>query len=94
MGMLGHIKDRLRLRGLYRKVFDTPEGREVLGHLLKESGITRPRLTTDTNELLVQTGRQQIVYSIVREVHGGDELLLNQLEELEKEYVQKTREDS
>lgn len=91
--MIRSLRNKLKLKQTYRSVFNTPEGRKVLHHLLRESGISRPDLSTDPNENLVKAGRQQIVYSILRMVGEGDDFILSQIEQLEQERMTQNEDD-
>jgi hypothetical protein len=79
--LVEHLHRRLAIKRAFRKVFETEEGRLVLFHLAREAGITRPTLTSDTNSILVREGRQQIVYSIMREAQVDEATLLKQIEQ-------------
>jgi uncharacterized protein YbcV (DUF1398 family) len=66
------ITDRLMLAHSYKKVFGDEDGQRVLRHLMRASGILNPKIVTDHNALLVQTGQRQIVLSILK-IIGADE---------------------
>lgn len=71
----------------YKELFNSERGQRVLRHMCIQAGITRPSLTTDTNSLLVKEGRQQFVYSVLKNVLGSEDALakfiINQLQEQE-----------
>lgn len=69
MSLLAKLRERRELVQDYRLTFGTPSGQRVLKHLLKEAGITVPLLSIDRDTILVEKGRQQIVWSIHRLAH-------------------------
>lgn len=75
------LKNQIHITKLYREVFNTPQGEEVLNHLVKESGLLDTKLTTDTNLLLVQQGQRRIVLSILRTVGRDPHQITKQIEE-------------
>lgn len=60
------LRDRLHLASAYKSVFETEDGKLVLTHLMKESGLLSPKIVTDPHKLLVRQGQQHIVLSILR----------------------------
>lgn len=60
------LHERLVMQAKFRAVFETKEGKEVLSHLMKMSGILKPQITADPNTALVRQGQQHIVLSILR----------------------------
>jgi hypothetical protein len=65
------LHERLVMQAKFRTVFDTKDGKEVLSHLMKMSGILKPQITADPSMALVRQGQQHIVLSILR-VLGKD----------------------
>lgn len=80
--IIDYLRKRVELRGAYKRLFNSEDGKVVLAHLAREAGITRPQLTSDKNQILIREGRQQVVYSILREVHQGEEFLLEQIDHI------------
>lgn len=80
--MIKYIQRKLNTRRAYQRLSDNPDFQLVLKHLCYETGITRPRLTSDSDELKVREGQQQLVHSILRECHQGEDFLLEQIEKI------------
>lgn len=60
------LEDRIHLASAYKSIFETEDGKVVLRHLMKESGILNPKIMADTNLLLIRQGQQHVVLSILR----------------------------
>lgn len=74
MDILKALKARRDLAKDYELVFNTPQGKRVLSHLFREAGITTPRMTTDSTEMLLDRGMQRIVWSIHRMANSSIDL--------------------
>lgn len=75
------VEDKLLLADSYRAIFSGKDGERVLRHLMKECGILSPKITTDTNMLLIRQGQQQIVLSILRIIGKDNQSIIEQIEE-------------
>ena len=89
------LTDKMKLCSSYRKVFCTKDGEEVLQHLMRESGILNPKLTTDPSLLLVRQGEQRVVYSILRMIGKDPIELQKQIEQsLQQEQIIKEQNEN
>lgn len=77
----------------YRALFDTERGMRVLRHMCIQAGITRPALTTDTNALLIKEGRQQFVYSVLKNVLRSEDAIAKFMIQTMQEQEIKTHDD-
>lgn len=75
------LLSRLRLKRDYKETFETEHGRRVLAHILKVSGATHPKFTTDPQQLLWNEAQRHLALSIFKQVHSSEDRLINQLEE-------------
>lgn len=76
------LKEKLLVAQAYRRLFDTPDGRIVLAHIMRNAGVTVPNLTSDPSQLQVDQGQRRLAHSIYRYAHGRDEsVLLRMIEE-------------
>lgn len=80
------LSDRLHLVKAYQSIFNTPDGEIVIRHLMRECGLLKPKITTDTNILLIRQGEQRIVLSMLR-IIGKDQHSITKMiqESMEKE---------
>lgn len=75
--MIDHVKNLLARRQLtrdYKETFGTPHGQRVLRHILSISGATRPRFTTDADQLRWNEAQRHFALSIFRQVASSDDL--------------------
>lgn len=72
---------KLDLKNDYVETFSTPHGKRVLNHILKVSGVTLPRISLDIEQTRINEGERRLAYSIYAQVHGSQDLLLEQLRE-------------
>lgn len=77
------IHERLVVRDAYKKVFESEEGKIVLAHMMKSAGIPKKQACTDAQTLLVQEGKQFMVYNIFYILNKDPQVLV---EEIEKQY--------
>lgn len=75
------LKNKLHLHKAYNSIFNTPDGELVLAHLMQGCGLLNPKITTDTNLLLVRQGQQQIVLSILRTLGKTQDQITKQIKE-------------
>lgn len=80
-----HLKfnplERLQLKQDYQEVFGSERGQRVLKHILKVSGVTHPRFTTNIEQTRINEGERRLAMSIYRFVHASTDELLKQMEE-------------
>ncbi len=84
------IYDRLQIKRDYRTIFETDAGRRVLAHLLRVSGVTRPKFTTDADQLRWNEAQRHFALSIFQQVHSSDQLEHFMIEELNKQQEEQT----
>lgn len=75
------LEDRLGLRQSTINVMETPDGKRLLRYLMKISGMTRPKIITDPNLLLLRQGQQHIVLTILNIMRSDPNIILEQIEE-------------
>lgn len=83
------IYERIQIQKDYRTLFSTPEGKRVLQHILRVSGVSRPKFTVDPNESLWNEAQRHLALSIFRQVHSSDQLPEYLVEELNKQETEK-----
>jgi len=79
------ISQKLILRDAYKKVFESPEGKIVLQHMMKTAGIPKKQCTTEAQALLVQEGKQFMVYNIHFILNRDPQVLVEEIEQQYKE---------
>lgn len=77
-----HLAERQQLAGAYQRLFSTPEGKLVLFDLCKQAGITRFKGSVDSLEGYYEV--QRFVFSILNQIHMDPQVLLEQLEHLNR----------
>ncbi len=78
--------NRLELKRKYQTVFSTPEGQEVLAHILRVAGVTNPRFTTDNEQTRINEGERRLAMSIFKQVHSStDHLIKLMQDEIDKQ---------
>lgn len=73
--------DRLKLKRDYQETFGTPHGERVLAHILKVSGATAPKFTSDPEMLRWNEAQRHFALSIFRQVHSSMDKLPDYLTE-------------
>lgn len=87
------IIERLQIQRDYKTTFSTDSGKRVLAHLLKLSGATHPKFTTDADQLRWNEAQRHFAMSIFRQVHSSDQLpdyLVEELNRQEQEQKEQT----
>lgn len=87
--MIGII-ERIRLVRDYKETFGTPHGERVLRHILSVSGATRPKFTTDPDQLRWNEAQRHLALSIFRQVHSS----MDNLPDFITEEMQKAEKDN
>lgn len=82
------IFERLRIKRDYQETFCTPHGKRVLAHILRASGATAPKFTTDSDQLRWNEAQRHLALSIFRQVHSS----LDNLPDLIAEEITKQEE--
>jgi hypothetical protein len=71
-----HLEERARLQEMYRRVFDSPEGQEVLRHLARVAGVATSTFVPGQPDVMAfREGQRHLVLSIIRFV-GRDDLVI------------------
>lgn len=70
----------------YKETFETAHGQRVLRHILEVSGATKPKFTTDADQLRWNEAQRHLALSIFRQVHTS----LDKLPDFIAEEMQKT----
>lgn len=69
------LLERIKLQRDYKETFGTPHGERVLKHILALSGATRPKFTTDADQLRWNEAQRHFALSIHRQVHASTDIL-------------------
>jgi hypothetical protein len=88
--VIARLRERLALRRDYKETFGTPHGQRVLAHILRASGATAPKLTTDADQLRWNEAQRHFALSIFRQVHSS----LDKLPDLIAEEITKQEEQT
>lgn len=75
------LLERRRLKRDYQETFSTPHGQRVLAHILRISGATSPRFTTDSDQLRWNEAQRHLALSIFKQVHSSLDPLPDHIEE-------------
>lgn len=89
MNLIRVIRDRLNLIGAYQRVFDTPDGKVVLAHLMREGFVVKSTFVAgDSHQTAMNEGSRRLVLSILRIVNKDQKQLLEQLEkEIQDDHI-------
>ena len=87
--------DRIKLKRDYQETFGTPHGKRVLAHILKVSGATAPKFTSNSEMLRWHEAQRHLALSIFRQVHSSldklPDLLAEELKRIESEQTDQTQ---
>ena len=75
------LLDRLQLARDYKETFGTPHGQRVLAHILRISGATSMRFTSDPDQLRWNEAQRHFVLSIFKQVHSSLDKLPDYIQE-------------
>lgn len=75
------IQSREKLAEKYRLIFDTPDGRDVLRHIVRMAHVDRSTFVKDVNVMLVREGERRLALSILRMVCRDHEELQQTIED-------------
>ena len=81
---------RAQLKRDYKETFESPHGKRVLQHILRVSGATAPRFTSDADTLRWNEAQRHLALSIFRQVHSS----LDQLPDYIAEELKRTEAES
>jgi len=87
--ILKTLTDHLQLSRDYREVFGTEHGKRVLNHILRVSGATSMRFTTEAERLIWNEAQRHLALSIFRRVHTS----LDKLPDYIQEEIRRTEEE-
>lgn len=80
--VLDKLRDRIDLHASYIRVFDSPDGRRVLQHILKEGYVAKTTFVRgDPNETILNEGARRLALSIAKFANQDHNQLLQQIEE-------------
>jgi hypothetical protein len=83
---LSRLRERLGIVQSYRRVFDTPDGKRVLHHLMKEGFITRSTFVAGSeHETALNEGTRRMVLSILRMAYKNESTLLQEIEQVQQQ---------
>lgn len=85
------LLERIQIKRDYKETFGTPHGQRVLRHILSISGATRPKFTTDADQLRWNEAQRHFALSIFRQVASSDDLpdcLTEELQRTEQQHKQ------
>lgn len=86
------IRDRVSLRDSYRAIFDTPDGKRVLRHLMRVGFVTKSTLVAgDPHQTAHNEGMRRLVLSIINYAVKDHADLEQMMEESLNETVAKSR---
>lgn len=75
------LEDRLYLHGAYKRLFDTPDGKKVLYHLMRTGFIfDTTYVRNDPNATALNEGTRRMVLSIIRYLNKTPQQLIEELE--------------
>jgi hypothetical protein len=77
-----HLAERQQLAGAYKRFFESPDGRLILMDLCKQAGLTRFKSSVNSLEGYYEV--QRFMFSILNQVHMDPNVLLEQLEHLNR----------
>ena len=84
------IKERMDLHAAYACVFSSEEGKQVLEHLTKVSGISELRVGEKVEDMWINLGERRIVFSILRMLGKEPAYILKQAEHNYKKTYENT----
>jgi hypothetical protein len=77
-----HLAERQQLAGAYQRLFESPDGKLVLADLCRQAGITKFKSSVHSLEGYYEV--QRFVFSILNQIHMDPQVLLEQLEHLNR----------
>jgi hypothetical protein len=77
-----HLHERQQLSGAYTRFFETPDGKLILADLCKQAGITKFKSSVESLEGYYAV--HQFVFSILNQIHMDPQVLLQQIENLNR----------
>jgi hypothetical protein len=84
------LNNKLDLIEAAKAVLNSDSGKILFKHLLKECGVTFPKITIDPNQAIFQNGQQHIVLSVYQLAETEPEIIVDAI----KEQMDKTNERS
>lgn len=86
MNVVGDIRaaviDRLKIRASYVRLFSTPDGQDVLLHIMRTGGITRScHVSGDSHASAMLEGQRRLALSILRFAKKDYKQLLRQIQD-------------
>lgn len=76
------LKDRIQTHAAYVRLFNTPDGKIVLAHLMRQGYVFQStHVPGDPNTTAMNEGSRRMVLSILKYVHRNHSELIKELEE-------------
>jgi len=76
------FREGAKTRDAYRNVFSTPDGKRVLAHLAKITGVTNPTYTPDARLAAYKEGRRELWHQISKTINTDESALLAEIERI------------
>ena len=76
------IEDRLLIHGAYKRLFETPDGKTVLRHILQAGFVTKSTFVkSDPHETALNEGSRRLALSILTYVKKNPQEIVNEVQE-------------
>tara|TARA_R100001244_G_scaffold114127_1_gene84545 strand:- start:2423 stop:2698 length:276 start_codon:yes stop_codon:yes gene_type:complete len=87
MATTHQVKQRSKIQTSFQNVFDTPQGKEVLYHLIKHQGVLKPAHARGNTccDTAHQDGRRAVVLDILHFINVDPSYFERIVEEMERE---------
>ena len=79
------LSEKLNLRQSTINALDNEDGKRLIRYLMKLAGLTKPKIITDPNLLLLRQGQQHIVLTILNIMGKDPNEIIEQIEQSLKE---------
>lgn len=80
------LERRLFINGIYRRVFDNEDGKEVLFHLMKTGFVTKSTFVAgDPQQTALNEGSRRLVLSILAHIHKTPQEITREIENAYKD---------
>jgi hypothetical protein len=78
--IIDRLRNRLRKKSLYQRIFETPEGREVLTDICRKGYVhVSTFVPGDSHATAMNEGARRLAMGILREVYRSDDLIRTEL---------------
>jgi hypothetical protein len=80
--LIDRLRDRIHLHAAYIRVFDTPDGKLVLRHIMEQGFVLKTTFVAgDPHETSLNEGSRRLALSILKFANQDHNKLINQIEE-------------